>query len=117
LYTRAVATSIVCGKDSQPSNSVVVEKKRRKTNRSFSKQYVQRRAFLEIFFLSQATTYRHLLAQEIEVFFAVAQTLFRGAELVCKELFGFGDGVGEHDVGLSVIIVSQWFLWIVSGDL
>ena len=51
-------------------------------------------------FCIRDTTYRHLLAQEIEVFFAVAQTLLGGAELVCEELFGFGDGVGEHDVGL-----------------
>ena len=41
-----------------------------------------------------------MLAQEVEVFFAVAQALLRGAELVREELFGFGDGVGEHDVGL-----------------
>lgn len=52
------------------------------------------------FFLASHRTYRHLLAQEVEVFFAVAQALLRGAELVCEELFGFGDGVGEHDVGL-----------------
>jgi hypothetical protein len=60
--------------------------------------------FVSSVFRSSSQTYRHLLAQEIEVFFAVAQTLLSGAELVCEELFGFGDWVGEHDVGLRVII-------------
>jgi len=41
-----------------------------------------------------------LLAQEIHVFLAVAQALLCGTELVGEELFGFGDWVREHDVGL-----------------
>jgi hypothetical protein len=60
----------------------------------------------------QDTAYRHLLAQEIEVFFAVAQTLLGGAELVCEELFGFGDWVGEHDVGLRVCVSGFGRLWV-----
>jgi hypothetical protein len=48
-----------------------------------------------------ACTHRDLLAQEIHVFLAVAQALLCGAELVGEELFGFGDRVGEHDVGLA----------------
>ena len=42
-----------------------------------------------------------MLAQEIHVFLAVAQALLCGAELVGEELFGFGDWVREHDVGLA----------------
>jgi hypothetical protein len=48
-----------------------------------------------------ACTHRDLLAQEIHVFLAVAQALLCGAELVGEELFGFGDWVREHDVGLA----------------
>jgi hypothetical protein len=47
------------------------------------------------------TTHRDLLAQEVHVFLAVAQALLCGTELVGEELFGFGDWVGEHDVGLA----------------
>lgn len=45
-------------------------------------------------------TYCDLLPQEIQVLLAVAQALLRCAELVDEQLFRFGDGVGEHDVGL-----------------
>lgn len=48
-------------------------------------------------------TYGDLLAQEIQVFLAVAQALLRRAEFADQELFRFGDGVGEHDVGLGVV--------------
>jgi hypothetical protein len=48
----------------------------------------------------EACTHRDLLAQEIHVFLTVAQTLLRGTELVGEKFFGFGDWVGEHDVGL-----------------
>jgi hypothetical protein len=48
-----------------------------------------------------ACTHRDLLAQEVHVFLAVAQALLCGAELVGEQLFGFGDWVGEHDVGLA----------------
>ena len=45
--------------------------------------------------------HRDLLAQEIHVFLTVAQTLLCGAEFVGKKLFGLGDRVREHDVGLA----------------
>lgn len=48
-------------------------------------------------------TYGDLLAQEIQVFLAVAQALLRRAEFADQELFRFGDGVREHDVGLGVV--------------
>ena len=94
----------------QPSERGSKERDRRLGSSSFS-------------FLQFHATYRHLLAQEIEVFLAVAQALLRGAELVCEELFGFGDGVGEHDVGLAKekeresVLLGRWertfvgFLW------
>lgn len=45
-------------------------------------------------------TYGDLFAQEIQVFLAVAETLLGGAQFACEELFGFGDRVGKHYVGL-----------------
>lgn len=64
----------------------------------------------------QHSTHRDLLAQEIHVFLAVAQALLRGAEFVGQKLFGFGDWVGEHDVGLMgeregwrLVMVSSFF--------
>lgn len=44
--------------------------------------------------------YRYLLAQEIEVVVAVCEIRLRCVEFVGEEGFGFGEGVGEHYVGL-----------------
>ena len=64
---------------------------------SWRRRAVKMGFFFFFFFL---WTYRDLLPQEIQVLLAVSQALLGRAELVDEQFFGFGDRVGEHDVGL-----------------
>ena len=75
LYTRAVATSIVC--------SVI------STHVQEAPQHYK-----------GFDAYRDLLPQEIQILVAVLERRLRGVEFRPQEGFGFGEGVGEHYIRL-----------------
>lgn len=87
LYTLAVATSIVYFKTPQT---------RKNQSASFSS------FFFSSFYCNEKNkkTYRNLLPQKINIIFTVCQTLLCCVEFGNEECFGFGEGVGEHDVCL-----------------
>lgn len=88
LYTLAVATSIVYFKTPQT---------RKNQSASFSS------FFFSSFYCNEKLkkkTYRNLLPQKINIIFTICQTLLCRVEFGNEECFGFGEGVGEHDVCL-----------------